>query len=192
MGDYVSFECVHIADADQNDPNERQAIAYADIDGYPADENAEGTVICRVWLMYAKEGNYPTYLVDWHHNGYRMNESVMEIVNQAKKDLEKYKEDITERLWNKAYERYKLKWMLDHNHTLTDLLDALTEIQKDTETLSSNVAFEDFELDIGFRGELWVCKEEFQESEGQDLDYMKELLDGAEYRLWHGLIYKSK
>ena len=73
MEEYVNFECTHIADADQSTSDEHSALAYADIDGHPKDEDAAGAVICRVWMLKEKQGIYPTYLVNWNYNAYRMN-----------------------------------------------------------------------------------------------------------------------
>ena len=59
MEEYVNFECTHIADADQSTSDEHSALAYADIDGHPKDEDAAGAVICRVWMLKEKQGIYP-------------------------------------------------------------------------------------------------------------------------------------
>ena len=94
MEEYVNFECTHIADADQSTSDEHSALAYADIDGHPKDEDAAGAVICRVWMLKEKQGIYPTYLVNWNYNAYRMNKSVLELITQAKEDLRKYRQQI--------------------------------------------------------------------------------------------------
>lgn len=85
MKNYVTFECTHIAEADKHNVDEQHAFAYADVDGYTANEEEEGTVICRVWLLKGV-GNSP-FLVDWHHNAYRMNETVIETIKEAKEKL---------------------------------------------------------------------------------------------------------
>lgn len=190
--DYVNFECIHIADADQNDPDERQALAYAEIDGYPTDDNAQGTVICRVWLMKEKQGIYPTYLVDWHYNGYRENKSVLERIKQAKEDLKKYKDNMVEKVkdnmvekvFQSAYSKYKLQWMLNHDCTLEELV---SDLQKRTENGAVNIteAFTDFENGPGFAGDkMWECQCEFQDTEWEDEEYMGRLLNSEEYAVW--------
>lgn len=183
MKDYVSFECTHFAEADQDNPDEHHALAYADIDGYPADEDAEGTVICRVWLLKEKSGIYPKYLVNWHHNGYRMNKSVLELVNVAKKGLEVFHEDMLENLCRKAYHRYKVLWMYEHHCTLEELIAGLQE-QMDNGSETTTEAFQNFQADSGFHGELWVCEDKFHDSEWEDEYLMKKLLSGNEFSLW--------
>lgn len=95
--DYIHFECIHIERTDQNDRDEKAALAYADIDGYTADENADGTVICRVWLLYDTKNsavrwhhNNEQFIVDWHHNGYRLDNNVREVIKQAKDKLKDF------------------------------------------------------------------------------------------------------
>ena len=183
MTDYVTFECVHIADTDLKDSDENKALAYADIDGYPADENGQGTVICRVWLLREKDGIYPSYLVDWHDNRYRNNRQVTDLIAQVKTDLEQHKENMLDMVLDSAYERYKLKWMMDHGHTLDELLKHVQmEIKESTKTIADAVSC--FENKIGFDGEIWVDKESFQAVEWEDLSYMQELLTDEEYKIW--------
>ena len=163
MTDYVTFECVHIADTDLKDSDENKALAYADIDGYPADENGQGTVICRVWLLREKDGIYPSYLVDWHDNRYRNNRQVTDLIAQVR--------------------TVRLKWMMDHGHTLDELLKHVQmEIKESTKTIADAVSC--FENKIGFDGEIWVDKESFQAVEWEDLSYMQELLTDEEYKIW--------
>lgn len=78
---YVSFENTYImgkADLESDCP----ALACGAIDGYPADENGQGTVICNVWLLPNNQ-----FLVDWHHNGYRMNTQVLDLIETTKRAL---------------------------------------------------------------------------------------------------------
>ncbi len=183
--DYVSFECTHFAEADQGDPDERQAVAYADIDGYPADENKEGTVICRVWLMKEKSGIYPTYLVDWHHNGFRMDKTVLELIDEAKKDLVKFKGDMMMELFRKAYERYKLKWMLENDYTLDRLIgNVQMKLDHDAKTIKEALESLENDCQFGCLGVLYDDTDSFFNHEWQDESYMKDLLTGSEYSLW--------
>lgn len=55
------------------------ALARATIDGYPADPNGEGTVICNVWMLDTNK-----FLVDWHQNQYRLNDTVLGLIAEAK------------------------------------------------------------------------------------------------------------
>lgn len=65
-----------------NEEENDDALAAITIDGFPYDENEEGEVVAKVWITKHKD-----ILVDWHHNGYRMNETVLELIEQSKKDL---------------------------------------------------------------------------------------------------------
>ena len=61
---------------------EEDALASICIDGFPYDENEEGQVVAKVWITKHKD-----IIVDWHHNGYRMNETVLELIKEAKEKL---------------------------------------------------------------------------------------------------------
>lgn len=63
---------------DINDPDV-PALARATIDGYPADPNGEGTVICNIWMLDTNK-----FLTDWHQNQYRLNDTVLGLVAEAK------------------------------------------------------------------------------------------------------------
>lgn len=52
---------------------------FITIDGYPADENAEGTVIVTIYLT--PKGDFVTA---WHRNDYRMNNQVLELIENSK------------------------------------------------------------------------------------------------------------
>ena len=78
------------------------------------------------------------------------------------------------------YEKYKLQWMLDHGYTLQDLIQSLTEYQQadpeDIERASTPITelFEEWQQDIGFRSEIWVCEQEWLDYEGNDDEMMFE------------------
>lgn len=82
--DLVSFENTYIQTPEElkNDPFSDGALACVTIDGFPADEDGEGEVVCVVWLTTAGK-----FIVAWHHNGYRMNKSVLELVEDSKNRL---------------------------------------------------------------------------------------------------------
>lgn len=79
-----------------------------------------------------------------------------------------------------AYEKYKLDWMLRHGYTLSDLMNELDQMQEESEDTVSQL-FTDWEYGFGFCSEIWVCYQEFLDSEYQDVGYMKELLDWDEF-----------
>ncbi len=82
-------------------------------------------------------------------------------------------------LHEKAWQRYRLQWMLDHGFTLDDLTKELEDM------LDVNLpeAFGDWEHNCGFGSQIWACKDkfldcEFKESPGVYL----EPKDMAKYR----------
>lgn len=68
---------------DVDDP-ETPAIARATIDGYPANPDDEGTVVCNVWMLETGK-----FLVDWHQNQYRLNDTVLGLVAKVKELMSK-------------------------------------------------------------------------------------------------------
>lgn len=80
-----------------------------------------------------------------------------------------------------AYEKYRLDWMLQHGYTLSDLIDVLSELQKEDPSMSLYECLDDLELITGFKGVVWVCYPEFLNNEYQDEEYMKQLLTKSEY-----------
>ncbi len=72
------------------------------------------------------------------------------------------------------YEKYQLLWMLDHGHSLDELVRELHEMQcedpEDSDRTSTPISelFSEWEQDRGFGGELWACEAEWEENEGRD------------------------
>lgn len=71
----------------------------------------------------------------------------------------------------KAYELFKLWWMLKHHYTLSDLVRELTDLQyedpEDSDRISTPISdiFREWEADTGFGGEIWPCFDEFMDAE---------------------------
>ena len=69
------------------------------------------------------------------------------------------------------YQKYKLQWLINHNYSLTDLIQALDDYINDEFRLTSDPkinlskAFEEWESDIGFNSEIYACEEEFNDAE---------------------------
>lgn len=86
----------------------------------------------------------------------------------------------------KAYQKYILDWMKNHNHTIFELMRELDDYFIDCEdemTIEDKLIYWIKETD-GFRGEIWVCRDEFLDNEYEDEDYMKYLLDEDEFALY--------
>ena len=71
------------------------------------------------------------------------------------------------------YEKYQLLWMIDHGHSLRELLEELKEYQyedpEDSDRISTPIPelFQEWEKDRGFDSEIWPCEAEFNETEAQ-------------------------
>lgn len=91
----------------------------------------------------------------------------------------------------KCYEAYKLRWMIAHGDTLKELLHTISDIaaesaenhaaiaamsENSTKALLSE-AHNTFIMDTGFDGSLWVCLEEFLQTEFRDPGYMMSLIE---------------
>ena len=71
------------------------------------------------------------------------------------------------------YEKYQLQWLIDHNHSLTELIQELEDYINQEFWLSSDPkinlskAFKEWESDIGFKSEIYACEEEYYNAESQ-------------------------
>lgn len=68
------------------------------------------------------------------------------------------------------YETYQLQWLIDHNHSLTDLIQELEDyINQDSPDIKINLskAFKEWEFNTGFNSEIYVCEKEYYDAEGQ-------------------------
>lgn len=71
------------------------------------------------------------------------------------------------------YEKYKLQWLIDHNYSLNDLIQELEDCINQQFWLSSDPkinlskTFKDWELNTGFNSEIYVCEEEYYDTEAQ-------------------------
>lgn len=73
----VDFTNEYVEESWKN--QEDDALLKVNIDGYPADETKEGTVIAKVILTKHKD-----VVVDWHRNDYRLNDQVKALVEESK------------------------------------------------------------------------------------------------------------
>ncbi len=87
-------------------------------------------------------------------------------------------------LLNLAYGKYQLHWMADHGYSLTNLIEGLNNYMKDAKTSDLTKAFSHWEKDNDLGGSIYASKEEFEEVEFQDTDYMRNLLNKDEFRMW--------
>ena len=64
----------------------------------------------------------------------------------------------------KAYEQYKLRWMMDHGYSLEDLVRGLAEMQAESEPGTPvDELLHIWEKDRGLGEAIWACLEEFQD-----------------------------
>ena len=77
----------------------------------------------------------------------------------------------------KAYEMYRLWWMIEHGFTLTDLMQELGQLQysdpEDSDRITTPVRelFAEWESDVGFgSGSVWPCYNEFLDCEYKEAE----------------------
>ena len=78
---------------------------------------------------------------------------------------------------HRLYELYQLDWMSRHGYSLEHFAKYAMEHAADGE-----FSISDWERDVGFAGECFVCYEEFLNSEYMDKDYMRTLAERDESR----------
>lgn len=97
-----------------------------------------------------------------------------------------------------AYGRYQVHWLLAHGHTLEELVkevnDVANEMTGEPGSLADLVfhAFQEWESDVGFGGEIYACMDEFAENEYRDEKYMELLLSDTEFAIWSKLQPETK
>lgn len=80
------------------------------------------------------------------------------------------------------YEKFQLKWMIDHGHSLRELMEELQSLQyedpEDSDRISTPITelFQEFEADRGFGSEIWPCEEEYEKGDKVNR-YLDELYD---------------
>ena len=51
------------------------------------------------------------------------------------------------------YEKYQLQWMIDHGHSLQELMNVLADTANENLSMGG---FEIFQNEVGFSGEIWA------------------------------------
>jgi len=69
-------------------------------------------------------------------------------------------------MMEKKYEQYKLEWMVDHNHTIAEMFNGISEIMNENPGISFDEARDIWEEEIGFNGEIWACFDEWMDNNG--------------------------
>ena len=70
------------------------------------------------------------------------------------------------------YQKYQLRWMIDHDHSLDEMVSEMLAMQTDGDKVvfDGDVAdlFSEWEYTNGFGGEIWACEAEWKECEAQE------------------------
>lgn len=88
------------------------------------------------------------------------------------------------------YQKYQLQWMIDHDHSLDELIGELTDLQysdpEDSDMISQPVSdlFDEWNQDCGFGGELWACEAEWNECESRETN--SAVVDAEYTSVWDG------
>lgn len=83
------------------------------------------------------------------------------------------------------YEKFQLQWMIDHGHSLRELMEELQSLQyddpEDSDKISTPITelFAEWEAERGFGSEIWPCEAEYESREKVEryLDELYELVE---------------
>ena len=83
------------------------------------------------------------------------------------------------------YEKFQLQWMIDHGHSLHELMEELQSLQyedpEDSDRISTPITelFAEWEAERGFGSEIWPCEAEYESREKVEryLDELYELVE---------------
>lgn len=79
---------------------------------------------------------------------------------------------------NAEYEQFRLKWMLSHGYSISDLISSMQTMWLDSDRQPDiSTLFSEWELSSGFNGVLWPCYEEWKTCEGKYLDNTADLAE---------------
>ena len=111
-------------------------------------------------------------LADLRHNADQnrlcyQSESSRKLMLRYQKAMKMLTEEPSKADKQRAYERYCLQWMLDHDITLNDLIHSMEHYRshEPSEQLTIPQLFEEWQKDQGFSGKIWACFEEWNDSE---------------------------
>ena len=90
---------------------------------------------------------------------------------------------MNESIRRRAYEKFKLRWMLGHGYTLEDMIGFMQDIWNESKG-SPFALFNDFQFENGFNGEIYPCYAEFLKFEYKDKMTMRGILSDSEYELY--------
>ncbi len=101
-------------------------------------------------------------------------------------------EDKEKKLQEVAYIRYQYDWMAKHGHTIAELAESFGEYLRegfqygdiDANDPDIGDAFQNWQNDVGFGGEIWACFDEFVWAEYLDAGYMERILTPDEFEQW--------
>ena len=75
-----------------------------------------------------------------------------------------------------CYELYKIDWK--HSHITKEReMNSIKDYYEELIDNDNEYTYEDYIEEFGYDGELYVCFEEFYDTEYYDVDYMRTLLD---------------
>ena len=82
------MEFTYFENSTEMGKEDMDALASITIDGFPPDEDKEGGVVAEVILTKRR-----SIVVSWHHNGYRGNKQVQELIEDSRAKLIQYWDD---------------------------------------------------------------------------------------------------
>lgn len=78
-----------------------------------------------------------------------------------------------------AYQKYQLQWMIDHDHSLEEMMSEMLATSRDGFDGDVVDLFNEWEFSHGFGGEIWACLGEWEDCEEKNIN-----------ELWDAIIEK--
>lgn len=127
----------------------------------------------RFWLRKSRGGHGIQCIGDDCFTFYPYQAGIPYAFNLVSDDTVIGTKDISDERTKKAFERFKLQWMLDHGYTLADLMECM-EVMVHEDSLDGlhtklSELFERWEFGVGFvDGSVWPCYDEYLQNDAED------------------------
>ena len=88
---------------------------------------------------------------------------------------------------SRAYEKYKLLWMIENNYTLTDLIRELEKCRQEHPYANVKYLFDEWEHGFGFDSDIWLPYHKFLDCEYASMSACHWCVDGKHCRVREGI-----
>jgi len=108
----------------------------------------------------------------------------MQTIKEGLTPREEQIESLREMIQKRAYDKYILHWMINHEVSFKDFINKLDEIVEE-QGVSVNDAVKIFELHYGFERKIYYSFEEFLDNEYLDKKFMESILNDYEAYIYN-------